>query len=273
MIGGFIAATLGIPALLVGVSITSEQGGCGSTEQILATIRTVESGERYDARNVAASASGAYQMVDMTWRYWAQRVDVDVSLYPSAWMAPPAMQDAAARAHVEDILSDEPVEAVPVVWYWPKALGDPELMAQVPPWPGNKLTVAQYQEKWLGELAGPGCAVAPGPETELVEIGQGGHKLRGDAAAGFAAWQAAYGAMIPITDSYRSWDLQARRHAEEPGRFVAPEHSAHVAGNAVDVNMGLIDEARLLEAARATGWCQSAVKKREPWHFSFSECR
>ena len=281
LVGGFVAATLAVPAMLVMSTVGAEQATCGGTDQILAAIRTVESGNKYEARNSSASASGAYQMIDTTWTYWAQKAGVDVIAYPSAYLAPPADQDAAARAHVDDILATRTFDAVPVIWYYPKALGDPVAMAQVPPYPGNKLTVAAYQAKWLTEYQS-GCDASsadlgsngpnsPGP-VELVDIGAG-HQLTATAAQGFDAWERAYGAEIPITDSYRSWELQARRHEEEPYRFVSPEDSAHVSGNAVDVNMYRVDQARLLAAARQTGWCQSAVTKREPWHFSFGECR
>jgi hypothetical protein len=279
LVGAFIGATLIVPAALVMTGMAAQEAPCGGTEQILATIRTVESGNHYEATNGSASASGAYQMIDSTWKRWAAVTGTDVATYPSAYLAPSAAQDAAARAHVEDILTTHPVDDVPVIWYYPKALGDPVAMAQVPPYPGNKLTVAEYQAKWLTEYQ-TGCAPtrsassgpnSPGP-VELVDIGAG-HQLTATAAQGFDAWERAYGAEIPITDSYRSWELQARRHAEEPYRFVSPEDSAHVSGNAVDVNMYQVNTARLIAAARATGWCQSAVAKREPWHFSFGECR
>lgn len=281
LVGAFIGATLIIPAALVMTGMAAQDAPCGGTDHILATIRTVESGNRYEAMNGSASASGAYQMIDTTWAKWAAVTGTDVATYPSAYLAPPAAQDAAARAHVEDILTRQAVEAIPVIWYYPKALGDPIAMAQVPPYPGNKLTVAEYQAKWLTEYQS-GCDASPadlgsnGPNSpgpvELVDIGAG-HSLTPSAASGFEAWERAYGAAIPITDSYRSWELQARRHEEEPYRFVSPEDSAHVSGNAVDVNMYRVDQARLLAAARQTGWCQSAVTKREPWHFSFGECR
>lgn len=278
LVGGFVAATLAVPAMLVMSTVGAEQATCGGTDQILAAIRTVESGNKYEARNSSASASGAYQMIDTTWTYWAQKAGVDVIAYPSAYLAPPADQDAAARAHVDDILATRTFDAVPVIWYYPRALENPALMDEVPPYPGNKLTVAQYQTKWIAEYQSIECAPAvdtatrPDGPVELVDIGAG-HQLTATAAQGFDAWERAYGAEIPITDSYRSWELQARRHEEEPYRFVSPEDSAHVSGNAVDVNMYRVDQARLLAAARQTGWCQSAVTKREPWHFSFGECR
>ena len=49
--------------------------------------------------------------------------------------------------------------------------------------------------------------------------------------------------------------------------------SAHVTGNAVDVDMGQVEVVRLVAAAEATGWCQSAINNGEPWHFSYGECK
>lgn len=158
LIAGFVGATLIVPAALVMTGMAAQEAPCGGTEQILATIRTVESGNNYQAQNGSASASGAYQMIDTTWAKWAAVTGADVATYPSAHLAPPAAQDAAARAHVEDILTRQAVEAIPVIWYYPKALGDPVAMAQVPPYPGNKLTVAEYQAKWLAEYSSAECA-------------------------------------------------------------------------------------------------------------------
>lgn len=156
LLGGFVGTTLVVPGLLVMTGMAAENE-CGGTEQILATIRTVESGNRYDAQNGSASASGAYQMIDSTWKRWATVAGVDVTTYPSAYLAPPAAQDAAARAHVESILTVRAVEDIPVIWYYPVALDDPVAMAQVPPYPGNTLTVAAYQQRWLAEYQTAEC--------------------------------------------------------------------------------------------------------------------
>ena len=43
---------------------------------------------------------------------------------------------------------------VPVIWYYPRAAREPALMDQVPkPWAGNRLTVREYQMRWLDVLA------------------------------------------------------------------------------------------------------------------------
>jgi murein DD-endopeptidase MepM/ murein hydrolase activator NlpD len=124
---------------------------CGQVTVILDTIRTLESAGHYQAQSPTSSASGAYQYVDDTWRHWAHTLAVDIDRYPSAWTAPPEVQDRVAAANVNAILTDHHrVEAVPVAWYYPAALDDPTLLDAVPvPSAGNTLTVRQYQTRWL----------------------------------------------------------------------------------------------------------------------------
>lgn len=119
----------------------------------------------------------------------------------------------------------------------------------------------------------------------LIPIGQGSHRLRADAAAAFALWQAQFGAPITITDSYRSYATQAAGHAKDPGRFADPAKSEHVKGTAVDVNLQAVGASppknggagnavwqKLYATAVATGWHNPrgpyAGDHAEPWHFS-----
>lgn len=125
---------------------------------ILTTIRTIESGNRYDIGKNRGGASGAYQYVDSTWNGYAG--------YQSAYLAPPATQDEKAAADVQAILkrSNGDVSAVPVGWYWPVALRDPSQMDIVPmPQAGNRLTIREYQTKWVGvyEQVLSGATVTP----------------------------------------------------------------------------------------------------------------
>ncbi|MEJ7799206.1 MAG: hypothetical protein WKF60_01725 [Ilumatobacter sp.] len=111
---------------------------------ILLTIRTLESGGRYGIGPNKGNASGAYQYIASTWNNYAG--------YPQAYLAPPEVQDQRALSDVRSILSSWRGDAsmVPVIWYYPKAAGDPELMDQVPlPQFGNRLTVREYQRRWL----------------------------------------------------------------------------------------------------------------------------
>ena len=115
---------------------------------ILFTIRFVESGERYEVPPNRGNASGAYQYIASTWNNHAG--------YPHAYLAPPEVQDARALADVTAILDrwQGDVSMVPVIWYYPKAATDPALMDQVPvPGAGNRLTVREYQHRWLDVYA------------------------------------------------------------------------------------------------------------------------
>lgn len=147
-------------------AVTHTPQGCGNVAVILDTIRTLESGGNYQAKAANATASGAYQYIDATWRHWAGIVGIDIATYPTARSAPPDIQDRVAAANVTDILTnhDGDIAVVPVIWYLPAALGDPSLMDQVPP--GNTLTIREYQTRWLDLYnvklaeAGPASALA-----------------------------------------------------------------------------------------------------------------
>ena len=157
------ATTTTLPAAVVpaaaplGVQIPEDLG------QILLTIRTLESGGHYDAPPNKGRASGAYQFIASTWNNYAG--------YPHAYLAPPAIQDERALADVRSILWTwkGDVSMVPVIWYYPKAARQPELMDQVPlPQYGNRLTVREYQRRWLevltfitGDPSGFRLALAP----------------------------------------------------------------------------------------------------------------
>jgi hypothetical protein len=110
---------------------------------ILATIREIESGNNYQARN-SATASGAYQITDATWGFYLG--------YPSANVAPPPVQDTKAAELITRVLApDDDVGRVPVAWYVGHVPADdsPE-WDQVPAaYAGNRLTIRQYQTKWL----------------------------------------------------------------------------------------------------------------------------
>jgi hypothetical protein len=52
----------------------------------------------YTSSGTKSSASGAYGFLDSTWRTQAAAAGVDVSQYPRAYMAPPAVQDQVAAS-------------------------------------------------------------------------------------------------------------------------------------------------------------------------------
>lgn len=170
----FTAAAVAVALSLVALPVVLATGevtttGCGvaggSLEAILATIRSLESGDDYTARAGGSSASGAYQFIDGTWAGHGG--------YTHAWQAPPAIQDEKATNEVNRILdaNDRDVSAVPVVWYL-GFLPDPTS----PAWDtvpgagaGNRLTPREYQTRWLTRLeelaAGSEDASTSNPET------------------------------------------------------------------------------------------------------------
>lgn len=125
--------------------------GCGLTDTaaVLATIRTLESGGRYDWPPNAGGASGAYQFIQGTWNATARRAGRSDLVGVTPGSARPADQDAIATAHVGEWLHLG-VEAVPVGWYLPAALTETWRMDVVPaPEAGNRYTPRQYQRAWL----------------------------------------------------------------------------------------------------------------------------
>ena len=86
----------------------------GELEQVLATIRTLESGHDYQAINNGNGynrATGAYQFLRSSWASYGG--------YPEAWQAPRETQDAKAAEWATAILQEHggDVGAVPVAWY------------------------------------------------------------------------------------------------------------------------------------------------------------
>ncbi len=118
-----------------------------NVDVILATIRQLESSNRYDIGPNKAQASGAYQYIPRTWNNYGG--------YAEAYLAPPEVQDERARSDVERFLTmyGGNVAMVPVMWYYPRAAVEPLWMDRVPnPAGGNRLTIRQYQTLWLEKL-------------------------------------------------------------------------------------------------------------------------
>ena len=130
---------------------------------ILLTIRTLESGGRYAIGPNKGNASGAYQYIGSTWNNYGG--------YPHAYLAPPEVQDQRALGDIQSILRtwNGDVSMIPVIWYYPKAARNPEIMDAVPlPQYGNRLTVREYQRRWLqilgfitGDPSAFALAIAP----------------------------------------------------------------------------------------------------------------
>lgn len=114
---------------------------------ILETIKTRESGGDYRIKNPNASASGAYQMIDSTWKSLTTKYGIGTE-YKSAKEAPPEVQDMVAANYVREILleNNNDVTKVPVVWYTGNAQGK---ISQKNLELNNGLTPQEYQNNWM----------------------------------------------------------------------------------------------------------------------------
>ncbi|MFT6390837.1 MAG: hypothetical protein ACJA14_000344 [Ilumatobacter sp.] len=132
-------------------------------EHILATIRYLESRGIYTLPPNKGRASGAYQFVESTWNGYAG--------YPHAYLAPTNIQDERAAKDVNMFLAqfNNDVSMIPVMWYFPIAAREPAWMDRVPkPENGNRLTIREYQTRWLGVFASiSGQPVAPRPNLAV----------------------------------------------------------------------------------------------------------
>ncbi|MGY1723169.1 NlpC/P60 family protein [Blastococcus sp. SYSU DS0533] len=121
------------------------------------------------------------------------------------------------------------------------------------------------------------------PAEALCRLGVGGHALRCDAAAAYAALDAAYtaefGTPLRITDSYRSFGAQVAAARAKPALAATPGTSNHGWGLAVDLGGGVHvahspQWSWMTANAARFGWVQPewarpGGEKPEPWHWEF----
>jgi hypothetical protein len=125
------------------------------------------------------------------------------------------------------------------------------------------------------------------PATALCPLTAPGQLLRCDAAAAWnnmsAAHEAATGAPLCITDSYRSLAVQVRLRAEKPALAAVPGTSNHGWALAVDLcetgrtAMGYTTPTYLWLKANAArfgwahpGWAEPGRGEEEPWHWEYA---
>lgn len=125
-------------------------GVSGTTDQVLKTIRTRESGGDYRIKSGSSSASGAYQFIDSTWQSLTNKYGIGTK-YKRAAYAPPEVQDAVAGAYVNEILAqnDGDVSKIPLVWYTGNAQGKMSAKALKV---NNGLTPRAYQSRWMKDF-------------------------------------------------------------------------------------------------------------------------
>jgi cell wall-associated NlpC family hydrolase len=171
-------------------------------------------------------------------------------------------------------------------------IGRPSLAQRAPvaaPGPaGDALKVecgnTVYPPSYDGARAWGGYPNGLIPPSALCEIGVGAHRLRCDAAAAYramsAAFAAAFGTPICITDSYRSYDSQVTLYGQKPALAAVPGTSNHGWGLAVDL-CGGIDaygtapyQWMVANAGRFgwlhPTWADQGNGREEPWHWEYA---
>jgi cell wall-associated NlpC family hydrolase len=155
---------------------------CGKPAEmsaILATIRHMESGDNYlnqsysvvkRGRDRSGNATGAYAFIYTAWGGFGG--------YDEAFMAPPPVQDQRATDGVTAILSDfggDPVW-VPIAWYVGtggahKVQDGTWSTAYVPNPPYNKISIGDYQARWLDYYTTVALPAAGNIATECPQAG------------------------------------------------------------------------------------------------------
>lgn len=80
-------------------------------------------------------------------------------------------------------------------------------------------------------------------------------------------WKLLKAVAIPVTGSWRSFDLQASLYRSDPKRYASPYTSGHVQGIAIDVNTLSPHFMLILQILDALGWKQARAD--EPWHHTW----
>ena len=136
---------------------TSSGASMSDSDRILATIRQRESSGNYNAQAKGSTASGAYQFIDSTWQGLTKKYGIGQE-FGKAKLAPKEIQDAIAKAYVNDILKEAggDVSKVPLAWYTGNTQGKMSASALAA---NNGLTPEAYQSKWMGaynkQMSGP----------------------------------------------------------------------------------------------------------------------
>jgi cell wall-associated NlpC family hydrolase len=122
------------------------------------------------------------------------------------------------------------------------------------------------------------------PPSAMCPLGVAGHVLRCDAAAAYramsAAFAAAFGSPICITDSYRTYSSQVRLYGQKPTLAAVPGTSNHGWGLAVDLcggieHYGTAPYTWMKANAGRFGflhpdWAEPGNGREEPWHWEFA---
>ena len=122
------------------------------------------------------------------------------------------------------------------------------------------------------------------PPSAMCPLGVAGHSLRCDAAAAYramsAAFAAAFGTPICITDSYRTYASQVTLYGQKPALAAVPGTSNHGWGLAVDLcggieSFGTAQYSWMTANAGRFGflhptWADPGRGREEPWHWEYA---
>lgn len=156
---------------------------CGQPAQvsaILATIRHMESGDNYlnqsyavaaRGRDSSGNATGAYAFTYTSWGGYGG--------YDEAFLAPAPVQDQRATGGVTTILDDfggDPAW-VPIAWYVGtggahKVRDGTWSLAQIPNPAFNRISIGDYQARWLDYYTTTALPAAGGAPSECPQGGQ-----------------------------------------------------------------------------------------------------
>jgi hypothetical protein len=181
---------------------------CGQPAEmspILATIRHMESGDNYlnqsyavanRGRDSSGNATGAYAFIYTAWAGYGG--------YAEAFMAPPEVQDQRAVEGVAAILDEfggDPAW-VPIAWYVGtggahKVQDGTWSTATIPNQPYNKISIGDYQSRWLDYYTTTALPNAGGTVTECAQAG----------AAAVAWGETQIGAPYAAASRYRFGDV------------------------------------------------------------------
>jgi hypothetical protein len=126
---------------------TSGVNASADAKQIMAAIRTHESGGNYTISSPGSTASGAYQFLDDSWKNLTKKYGIGQE-YARAKMAPKDIQDAIAAKFVEEILkaNNNDPKAVFNTWYTGNAAGKISKQAMAA---NNNLTAEQMTKQFM----------------------------------------------------------------------------------------------------------------------------
>jgi cell wall-associated NlpC family hydrolase len=122
------------------------------------------------------------------------------------------------------------------------------------------------------------------PPSAMCPLGPAGHSMRCDAAAAYramsAAFEAAFGTPICITDSYRAYASQVTLYGRKPALAAVPGTSNHGWGLAVDLcggieSFGTAPYSWMTANAGRFGflhptWADPGRGREEPWHWEYA---